>query len=116
MCAMQNETSPPHLLDVLAATTFGLLLFVLFWVVPVYFGIRNLRRKGYSPHWMWFGIHPVFGYIALLVSALISARKQCGKCGAYVAENFKLCPYCGHTAFHKVGRPDQPVPTLAPPV
>ena len=88
---------------------------IVLWVVPIYFGRRNLIRKGYSPHWMWFGIHPVFGYIALIASAVIKPRKECLKCGGIIAENFRICPHCGNTEFKMAGgaRTVAPVPPAA---
>ena len=36
-------------------------------IVPVVLGIKAAKRKGVSPHWMWFGVHPLGGWIAYLV-------------------------------------------------
>ena len=36
-------------------------------IIPVVLGIKAAKRKGVSPHWMWFGVHPVGGWIAYLV-------------------------------------------------
>ncbi len=33
------------------------------WIVPVVLGVRAAKEKGRSPHWMWFGLHPVSGWI-----------------------------------------------------
>lgn len=72
-----------------------LLVVALFWVVPITCGIRQARRKGRSPHWMWFGIHPVGGWIAFIVLASVAALRTCPECAERVAERAKLCPYCG---------------------
>ena len=34
------------------------IVIALGWIVPVYFGVKTAKSKGYSPHWMWFGIYP----------------------------------------------------------
>ncbi len=36
-------------------------------IIPVVLGIKAAKRKGVSPHWMWFGLHPLGGWIAYLV-------------------------------------------------
>ena len=66
------------------------------WLVPIVCGILVYQHKGYSPHWMWFGVHPVGGWIALLVGLALRKRGRCPDCGGYVEPNFWLCPYCGH--------------------
>jgi hypothetical protein len=50
-------------------------LFLLGWltllypiaVFPVLHGIDVATRSGYSPSWMWFGLHPMLGWIAYAV-------------------------------------------------
>jgi hypothetical protein len=65
------------------------------WIAPIVLGVIMFQRKGYSPHWMWFGIHPFTGWIAALVAVVLRKRAQCHLCGGYVEANFRLCPYCG---------------------
>ena len=65
------------------------------WVIPVVSGTRVLKRKGYSAHWMWFGIHPLFGYLMMTVAHFLPQRHQCHNCGGFFAKNFRMCPYCG---------------------
>ena len=48
------------------------LLFMAFWITPVVFGIRAARKKLRSPHWMWFGVHPIGGWITFAVLASLS--------------------------------------------
>ena len=36
------------------------------WVAPIVVGVKYAKKKNYSPHWMWFGIHPVTGWIACI--------------------------------------------------
>src|SRR5438552_2274612 len=66
------------------------------WIVPIVAGVLLFQYKGYSPHWMWFGVHPVGGWIAALVALCLSKRRRCPDCGGYVESNFWLCPYCGY--------------------
>lgn len=39
------------------------------WVVAIVLGVKAARRKGVSPRWMWFGIHPLGAVIAWAVIA-----------------------------------------------
>jgi hypothetical protein len=69
---------------------------VLFgYIAPIMIGVTLFQRKGYSPHWMWFGIHPIGGWVAALVAVCLQKRRQCPNCGGFVEANFWLCPYCG---------------------
>ena len=40
------------------------------WLYPVVHGVRCAKRAGISPHWMWFGIHPLTGWIAFGIISL----------------------------------------------
>ncbi len=87
-----------HVLLGLLSVLLGLVLvgFAIFflWVLPITLGVRCARRKNYSPTWMWFGIHPVGGWIAFLVLSCLTPRIACPNCGGYVTVNFRICPYC----------------------
>lgn len=81
---------------------FGLMLvlvvvgvIVIGWVLPIAFGVSIAKRKNYSPLWMLFGIHPMGGWIALIVLACLPPRRQCDNCGGFVESHFRLCPFCG---------------------
>lgn len=64
------------------------------WVWPVRAGIRVARRKGRSPHWMWFGIHPLGGWIAFAVLSYARPRKVCPQCSESSPLHARNCPYC----------------------
>ncbi len=78
--------------------------FLVGWVAPIVLGVIMFQRKGYSPHWMWFGVHPLTGWIAALIAVFIQQRRQCHYCGGYVEANFRLCPYCGEHLLNSVPR------------
>jgi len=77
---------------------FGLILVVvvifLFWVLPIMLGIKQARKKNYSPAWMCLGIHPLFGWIAFIVLVCVRPRIRCASCGGFVKDNFFKCPFC----------------------
>lgn len=78
----------------------AILLFIamvgIFWVIPIYYGSNNLKRKGYSTNWMWFGIHPLSGWIMFMISLNLHQRPRCGKCHNFAPSiKYQKCPYCG---------------------
>ena len=81
----------------IAVIVFLLLLGFAFWITPVFLGIRLAQKKGYSPHWMWFGVNPVGAWAAMIVMAALEKRNQCPNCGGFIASNFRICPYCRET-------------------
>jgi hypothetical protein len=46
---------------------FVVIVVLALTVTPVILGIKAAKRKGISPHWMWFGLHPLGGWIAYLI-------------------------------------------------
>lgn len=72
----------------------GVGLLALLWPTPIVLGVKAAKRKGRSPHWMWFGIHPVGAWIAFLVLRFSSAFKQCPQCGERSKSHARVCPYC----------------------
>lgn len=81
----------------LAAFLAGLIMLggiVLLWVLPVVLGVQVAERKGYSPHWMWFGIHPVAGWVAFIVLSCLPPRIRCPACMQLVSVKYSVCPYC----------------------
>lgn len=70
--------------------------FVVLWVYPVVRGIDVAREKNYSPAWMWFGIHPVTGWITYSVLKNLAPLKECPQCAEKVKAHAKVCPYCLH--------------------
>lgn len=89
---------------------FGLVavaaLIVLLWVLPITLGLRCARRKNYSPLWMLFGINPIGGWVAFIVLSSLPGRRQCPRCGGFIAVHWKLCPYCQT----QIASPEMPIP------
>ena len=80
----------------------------IFWVLPIILGIQAAQRKNYSPHWMWFGIHPIAGWIACIVLLCLPSRIRCPNCGGYVKVYFRICPYCHTGLDSQVAHASQP--------
>jgi accessory gene regulator protein AgrB len=61
----QNMTGVGNVILVIVAILAAIVLvaalvFVL-WVLPIMWGVKQARKKNYSPAWMWFGVHPLLG-------------------------------------------------------
>ena len=67
---------------------------VLGWVLPILLGVWAAKRKNYSPRWMWFGIHPILGWITCVVLLCLTPRIQCQNCGGYMMNYWRICPHC----------------------
>ena len=99
-------------MEILGAMLGFLMMIALFgvlWVLPVVAGVRCAKRNGISPHWMWFGIHPLGGWIALaiicrsgkvdkvegLAVKWMSGKVGCQSCGKFNPMNSAFCSQCG---------------------
>lgn len=72
------------------------------WAALVYFGIQAARRKGVSPHWMWFGLHPVGAVIAFMVLRFgVQSRES-----EMLLQGRVVCTACHHAASE--ARPKRP--------
>lgn len=67
---------------------------IAFWGIPIFLGIRIAKKKNISPHWMWFGIHPFFGWIAFGILAASKPKIICSNCGEILKAHAKVCAYC----------------------
>jgi hypothetical protein len=77
--------------------TVGVILAIVLlalWIPPIVLGIRIAKKKNRSPHWMWFGFHPFFGWVAFAVLASLPPLKECSQCAEKVKAHAKICPYC----------------------
>ena len=58
-------------------------------------GVKAAKRKGISPHWMWFGFHPFTAFIAYAVIAwVIERRTECPSCHRQTSPKYDFCPGC----------------------
>lgn len=86
-----------HTFDALFIFIVVLLAILLFWCIPIWFGLKWAKIKGVSKLWMLFGIHPITGWIAYLILRYgIDARKQCDKCKESINIEAQICRYCGN--------------------
>lgn len=80
-----------RIFEVLVPLLASLGILFLFWVLPVMGGIRTAKRRGFSPHWMWAGIHPFFAW---LMWGILACLKRCPACGKMVGVYSRFCPLC----------------------
>jgi len=92
-----------------AGALFGVLIVFGGWLACVVFGIRLAKKKNRSPHWMWFGLHPLGALIVLLVMKFIGPLKVCPKCFQKMTALAQVCPYCRHSVASQESSPP-PIP------
>lgn len=94
-----------------AAIIIVAILFVLIllgaWASLVVFGVKAAIKKNRSPHWMWFGIHPMGALIVFIVMMVIEPLTPCPRCGRPTPTGAQVCPYCAQSL--------APAPPGAPP-
>ena len=94
MMVEHTEMSPVDGIIIIAISFVVLCVFVVLgWVVPIMLGVRAAKRKNYSPLWMLFGIHPLFGWVACIV-----------------AVNYRICPFCHASFANPPSSPFSPTP------
>jgi len=64
------------------------------WLAIVVGGVATARNKNRSPHWMWFGIHPVGALIVFIVLLCLKPLKECPQCLEKSKLHARVCPYC----------------------
>jgi len=96
------------------AAVFAVVFVIAIWVTPILLGIRSALRKGISPHWMWFGIHPLGGWIAFIVIACMAPRPRCPRCGFLQSDWARFCARCGFDIHPMWGPPPGPAAPVSP--
>jgi len=89
----------------------GILITVAFfasWIIPIVLGVKWAKRNGVSPHWMWFGLHPLGAWIAFPIirwgseisrvngNAVkwVTGKVACPSCGKFNPINNTFCATC----------------------
>lgn len=62
-------------------------------LIPVWLGIRYAKKNGFSPHWMWFGIVPPFGWMAYAAMFCYPIRLTCPRFESYCTPKNGSGPY-----------------------
>ena len=82
--------------DPAADAVFALLALVVvaLYCVMVVDGVRIAKRKGRSPHWMWFALHPIGGLIAWICLRAASPVRVCPRCSGRTPLWAAACVKC----------------------
>lgn len=84
-------------IGVLIGAVLGVVIAVgLLWVWPITAGVKTALKKNRSPHWMWFGIHPLGGWITYAVLKFVKPLIACPQCAQKMKAHARQCPHCGH--------------------
>ena len=79
---------------VLFLVVLNLAVLYLIWLFPIVGGVKWAQRKGVSPHWMWFGIHPLGGWIAYAIIRWGVQAVACPACHRPLSVKSRFCPHC----------------------
>lgn len=72
------------------------IVLIAIWAGVVVLGVRIAKSKGRSPHWMWFGLHPIGALIVLIIMGALKPLKICPECARKSPAVARLCPFCRH--------------------
>ncbi len=76
---------------------FIVLIFLAIWASLIVFGVTAAKKKHRSPHWMWFGVHPIGALIVFIVMMCLEPLAVCPQCARPSPPAARLCPYCGYS-------------------
>ena len=79
------------------AVLFFLLIFFGGWAALIVFGIKAAKKKNRSPHWMWFGVHPIGALVVFIVMMVLEPQKLCPQCARPSPAGARLCPFCAYS-------------------
>ena len=79
---------------VLLVLAFVFLVVFGIWVSLIIFGIKEAKKKNRSPHWFWFGLHPVGALIVFIVMKCVAPLKLCPRCAQKSPAQAQVCPFC----------------------
>ena len=79
------------------AVLFFLLIFFGGWAALIVFGIKAAKKKNRSPHWMWFGVHPIGALVVFIVMMVLEPQKLCPQCARPSPPGARVCPYCTYS-------------------
>jgi len=73
----------------------GLLVVVgVGYVIPLRLGFLEARKRGSSPHWLWFGIYPFVGWIVWAILRRRPALARCPSCDSPLPSGARFCSVC----------------------
>ena len=76
---------------------FLVLICLGIWAALIVFGVKTAKKKHRSPHWMWFGVHPVGALIVFIVMMALEPLKLCPQCARPSPPGARVCPFCTYS-------------------
>ena len=76
---------------------FIVLICLGIWASLIVFGVKAAKKKNRSPHWMWFGVHPVGALIVFIVMMCLEPLKVCPQCARPSPPGARICPFCAYS-------------------
>jgi hypothetical protein len=80
--------------EIIAGVLAKTICIPLCWIIPIRLGLKWARLRGISPKWLWFGIHPLGGWMTFLKLRFYIHRVACQECHLSVPEDSESCPHC----------------------
>ena len=98
-----------EILNAILALLMAVVVIAVLWVIPIILGVKWARRNGISPHWMWFGLYPLAGWVAFalirwggqidkvgeVAVKWVAGKVACPSCGKFNSMNSTFCANCG---------------------
>ena len=84
---------------------------IVFYIVMVVHGVKIAKRKGRSPHWMWFALHPLSGVIAYICLRRARPLQRCPRCSTRVPVVYEVCPACRYAFAESIPQKGATIPT-----
>lgn len=82
------------LYKMLGLLVLGAVLGIIF-VLPVVLGVKWAKRNRISPHWMWFGLYPLAGWVAFAIIRWGGQIDKVGEVSVKWVTGMVACPSCG---------------------
>ena len=96
VCARQREDIVNSEQAAVVALSMGIgIVAIVLWVYLIVGGVRAARERNRSPHWRWFGIHPLGALITFFVMRNLAPLKECAQCAQKAKMYARVCAYCG---------------------
>lgn len=80
--------------DVISGLVGLLVVVALGYILPISMGLIEARRRGLSPHWLWFGIYPFVGWIVWAILRKRPALARCSSCNSVLRPGARFCSVC----------------------
>jgi len=90
----------------------GMLTIIFFFIIPFILGVRYVRQKNLSRHYLWLYFIPI-SWVAYFIIKFSIKLVECPSCHNKIYHKLNICPYCSNNVVtsnkqHNVS--DSPIP------